>query len=121
MAEEKPKIPSWAVWNKDQVIVDMDQAYPRYLEQLALKPSQYSTGVAKLCITRDLADMTGIEGLVIRFKGAQDWKLDRLMPGLPQRHEIAYSDKLKTLDAQVKAKQMSETEAAEERMAMESA
>lgn len=119
MADEKPKIPSWATWKKGQVIVDMDTAYPKYLEQLELTATQYATGVVKLCITRDLSEMTGIEGLVIRFKGTQDWKLENLIHGLPQRHMIAYQEKLKKLDAKLKSGEITEDQAADARQSMD--
>jgi len=101
MAETaKPKLPSWATWDREQVIVDMDAVYPRYLGQLELEASQYATGVVKLCITRDLAEMLGIEGVMVRFKGSSAWKLASLPHGLPQRHRIAYQDKCQTVPAE---------------------
>jgi hypothetical protein len=63
-----------------QAIVDVDVAYPKYLKQLDMQANQFSTGAIKLCITRDLAEMTGIEGLTVRFKGTDKWKMVNLSP-----------------------------------------
>ena len=122
MAETaKPKLPSWATWDKDQVIVDMDAVYPRYLGQLELEASQYATGVVKLCITRDLAEMLGIEGVMVRFKGSSGWKLEHLPHGLPQRHRIAYEEKRQAVDARLQAKEITAEEAAAEARALNEA
>lgn len=80
MTEQKipSGLPSWARWENGQVIVDMDTMYPRYLKMLGLKANQFSTGVVKLCITRDIAEAVNQEGFQIRFKGSDQWKLDNL-------------------------------------------
>jgi len=63
--------------------------------------------------------MTGIDGLTIRIKGSHDWKLANLPHGLPQRHTIAYQDKLKTQAAKIAAGEITEAQAEEERKKMD--
>lgn len=71
-------LPSWAEWNSGQVMVDMDTVVPYYLSLLGLQSSQFSLGVAKLNITRDLAEITKIEGLRVRFIGNEGWRDENL-------------------------------------------
>jgi hypothetical protein len=75
---QAPPLPSWAKLDHGQVVVDMDVVYPRYLKALDLAANQFSTGVVKLCITRDIAEAVNREGLQIRFKGSDQWKLENL-------------------------------------------
>lgn len=83
------KLPSWAEWidkKAKSIAVNIDAAYPKYLEELALKPTQYHCGVVKECICRDLVNTQG-EGLLIRFRGDKTKWSDAVLPGKEGDHE----------------------------------
>ena len=70
MATEKPKLPSWARWgegDRPTVLLDVDEVYPMYLKLTGLKKDNFGVGVARMCATRDIADLCGFP-IIIRFQ-----------------------------------------------------
>lgn len=75
------KLPEWAKWKEEKVIVDIDLAYPIYLHQIGLEASQYSIGVVKWCITKDIVEITESVCHIVRFQGSGKWHNDNLPAG----------------------------------------
>jgi hypothetical protein len=91
MAPRPPRLPNWAAWEGDTtIVVDLDGAYPHYLEALAPQLgetiTQYALEVARRCLTVDLkaivkaADPAREKALNLRLIGKQ-WKLKNFPPG----------------------------------------
>lgn len=58
-----PVLPSWAKKVKedgiDKVIVDIDVAYPLYLQELNMAANQYSVSLAQQMVIRDVQELMG--------------------------------------------------------------
>lgn len=92
------KLPGWVLGLREgdkAILVDAAQAFPQYLDELEMEPTQYSLTVARRCITNDLKALVG-PGIIVNFsepgkKGNdREWRLDNFPEGSkPGEDEIS--------------------------------